>query len=425
MNDGRPISDEIQRLSRRVRRLEAIVEASALVNSSLDLKEIAHRIILIAADLVGAERGSLFVLDTASGRLNALVAQGIVGHRLSVAVGEGIVGIVAETETPVLLDDPYADPRFDPSIDQLTGFVTRSLLTVPVRDREDKLVAVLQLLNHAKGRFSNEDVAFLHELGISFAVALTTARLHREIVAQERMEEELRLAAEIQRALQPPDVSSIPGLDLAALTRPCREVGGDCWDVVGSDDATRWWLMVADVSGKGVGAGLVASNVQAYIRSRRNDRRSLARVVAEGNDLLYGLTRGRSFASLVIAEWQPERQTLTWVNAGHPPMLVRTEAGVAQYSATGRPIGLLPTQHYGFGTLQLAPGDAVALFTDGLAEAGWDRPTGEFGTGPLERNLARVPAESVEAISDALNDHLEGVEPDDDVTLLVARCVTS
>jgi sigma-B regulation protein RsbU (phosphoserine phosphatase) len=425
MSDDRPISEEIQRLSRRVRRLEAIVEASALVNSSLDLKEIAHRIILIAADLVGAERGSLFVLDSATGRLNALVAQGIDTHRLSVAVGEGIVGIVAETETPVLLDDPYTDPRFDPSIDQQTGFVTRSLLTVPVRDRDDKLVAVLQLLNHATGRFSGEDVAFLHELGISFAVALTTARLHREIVAQERMEEELRLAAEIQRALQPPDVSSIPGLDLAALTRPCREVGGDCWDVVGSDDASRWWLMVADVSGKGVGAGLVASNVQAYIRSRRNDRRSLARVVAEGNDLLFGLTRGRSFATLAIVEWQPDRRALTWVSAGHPPMLVSTSSGVAQYGATGRPIGLLPNQHYGFGSLQLDPDDSFSLFTDGLAEAGWDRPRGEFGTTSLERHMDKAPAESVAAIQRALDHHLDGIEPDDDITLLMARCVTS
>lgn len=424
MSQAPSVSEEIQRLSRRVRRLEAIVEASALVNSSLDLKEIAQRIILIATDLVGAERGSLFVLDTENDELRALVAQGVEGSLLAVKVGEGIVGTVAASGEPLLLESPYEDPRFDPTVDRATGFTTRSLLTVPVRDRDDHLVAVLQLLNHVSGQFSPEDVSFLHELGVSFAVALTTARLHRDIVAQERMQEELRLAAEIQQALQPPGVSRIPGLELAAMARPCQEVGGDCWDAISSDDGDRWWLMVADVSGKGVGAGLVASNVQAYIRSRRNDRRSLARVVAEGNDLLYGLTRGRSFATLAVVEWRPREHRLSWVIAGHPPMAIRTVArGLEWRRATGRPIGLLPRQEYGSESTQLEPGDCFAVYTDGLAEAGWELPSGEFGTSLLADSLPDDPERVVSTLRVRLEEHLGGAEPDDDVTLVCARCV--
>ena len=140
-----------------------------------------------------------------------------VGVDVIVEVGEGVVGAVAAQGEAEILDDPYADPRFDPRVDQLTGFQTRSLLTVPVRDGEGSLIAVLQLLNHRGGGFSEADVEFLEELGVPFAIALTTADLHREIVAREQLRREVRLAAEIQRALQPEDRDDVQGLDIDDL----------------------------------------------------------------------------------------------------------------------------------------------------------------------------------------------------------------
>jgi len=243
-------ADQLAEARERVRRLEAVVEAGVMVNSTLDLAELAEHVIGIATRLINAERGSLFLVDRETGRLRSMVAQGLTSGPLTVEMGEGVVGAVAASGEAEILDDPYADSRFDPRFDQLTGYRTRSLLTVPVRDREGFLIAVLQLLNHRGGGFSGADVEFLEELGVPFAIALTTADLHREIVAREQLRREVRLAAEIQRALQPEDRADVPGLDIEVLFEPCHEVGGDYWDVIPIDD-DRWWIVVADVFRQG------------------------------------------------------------------------------------------------------------------------------------------------------------------------------
>jgi sigma-B regulation protein RsbU (phosphoserine phosphatase) len=407
----------------RIRRLQAVVDASVKVNSTLDLRELAEYVIEIATRLIDAKRGSLFLVDSEAGTLRSLVAQGIGEQALSLRIGEGIVGAVAATGEAVILNDPYSDPRFDSSVDVATGFRTSSLLTVPVRDRDGVLVAVLQLLNHRGSGFSDRDVEFLAELGVPCAIALTTARLHREIVARERFQEELRLAAEIQRTLAPRDRGTVPGLELETLSEPCLEVGGDYYDLIPASDGSRWWLVMADISGKGVSAGIIASNVQAYMWSRRNDRGPLHEVVAEGNDLLYRLTQGRKFATLVLAEWRRDANTLTWVNAGHPPILIGHGGELAAFEATGRPIGLLPDQSYESESLELDPGDFFVLYTDGVMEAGLATGQGEFGVEGMRRCLTTgdSPEQVVRSIADGLREHLGDVEPDDDVTILCAR----
>jgi sigma-B regulation protein RsbU (phosphoserine phosphatase) len=284
---------------------------------------------------------------------------------------------------------------------------------------------VLQLLNHRLGAFSAEDVEFLAELGSPFAIGLTTARLHREIVERERMQEELRLAAEIQRTLQPRDWGQIPGLALESLSRPCREVGGDYHDLIPTDRNGRFWLTVADISGKGVSAGLIASNVQAYLWSRRSDGRPLQRVVAEGSELLYRLTRGRKFATAILAEWNPPARTLSWVNAGHVPLLLRRGDTVTAIEATGRPMGLLPGEHYSCARRELLPGDLFLVCTDGVLEAGISGPQGELGLERLDACLRRASsaATAVAEVDEELRRHLGDEAPDDDVTVLCGECL--
>ncbi|HPC81750.1 MAG TPA: SpoIIE family protein phosphatase [Thermoanaerobaculaceae bacterium] len=408
-------------LEARVQRLEAVVEASALVNSTLDLRTIGETIVGIATRLIGAERGSLFLLDARQGVLRSLVAHGVDG--LLVRVGEGIVGTVAAEGQPLVLDDPYGDPRFDRRFDTATGFVTRSLLTVPVRDRNGQLVAVLQLLNHRGGRFRRGDVEFLAELGVPFAVALATARLHEEIVLREKLAEEVRVASTIQQGLHPRNLAA-PGLELAAHFQPCRGVGGDYYDLIPARYG-RTWLVLADVSGKGIPAALIASHVQSFLWSRRLDRRPLERIAAEGNELLHRFTQGKKYATVVLAEWNPRRRTLTYVNAGHPPVLVRRGGTVEQLGSTGAPLGLMPGLPLRSATTALAPGDLVLLYTDGVNEAGAELDIEEFGVERIAAVLhdAASPRELLCVVSATLASYLGEHAPHDDVTMLAARCL--
>ncbi len=420
LSDHSGPTSEAEHLRKRVERLQAVVEASELVNSTLDVPEIARRVVELATSLIGADRGSLFLVDGDGETLHALVAHGVEAGTLSVRRGEGIVGTVAAEGTPILLDDPYSDPRFDPAVDRRTGYRTRSLLTVPVRDRERNLVAVLQLLNHHRGHFDAEDVEFLEELGVPFALGLTTARLHREIVRRERMEEELRLAGEIQRTLRPRELGDVPGLELASWDVPCREVGGDYYDVIPARGGSRWWLVMADISGKGVSAGLIASNLQAYLWSRRDDRRSLRRIVAESNDLLCRLARGHKFATLVLAEWDPEDRTLRWIGAGHPPMLVLRGEEVLLLESTGCPVGLIPGSTWEEGRVTLRQGDVVLMYTDGVPEAGMGELDEEFGQERLVEAVrgATSCSEVLHRMRRAVEAFQGSAEFDDDVTAL-------
>ncbi len=417
---------ELAEARERVRRLEAVVEAALMVNSTLDLAELGEHIVDIATRLINAERGSLFLVDPQTGRLRSMVAQGLTDGPLSLAVGEGIVGSVAGSGVAEILDDPYADTRFDPKVDHLTGFKTRSLLTVPVQDREGKMVAVLQLLNHRGDGFSGADVEFLAELGVPFAIALTTADLHREIVAREQLRREVRLAAEIQRALQPEGRASVPGLEIEVLFRPSHEVGGDYWDVIPVGD-DRWWIVVADVSGKGVPAGLVASNIQACLWSRRATSDPLTTVVADVNEILCRLARGRKHATLIAAEWSAVDETLSWVNAGHPPLFLDRGGVVEQFGATGRPVGLLPDQTYVSETVSLAEGNTVLLYSDGLLEAGGFEGPEEFGLGRIRAGFPgdHGPRGVIERLRTAVASHLDGREPEDDITLVCLRRKTT
>lgn len=425
MGSGGPegrVPGDLANCGERIRRLEAVVEASQMVNSSLDLEELAEHIVDIACRLIGAERGSLFLADPQSRSLRAMVAQGLPSGSLTVEFEQGIVGAVAASGEAEILDDPYADPRFDQRFDRATGYRTRSLLTVPIRNREGLLAAVLQLLNRRAGVFSKDDVEFLAELGVTFAIALTTARLHAETVARERLWEEVRLAAEIQRALQPGDRAQITGLDLEAVMRPCLEVGGDYWDVIPRGSG-RWWLVVADVSGKGVPAGLVASNIQACLWTRRKDAAPLTEVVADINCLLCRLTRGRKYATLVVCEWDETKHTLTWVGAGHPPLFIEASGDVREYASTGPPVGLLDEGTYGRHTVRLDEGDTVLVYTDGLLEAGGEEGGEEFGLGRIRTELRRGggTAAVVSRLLEALGAHLGDADPADDVTLLCFR----
>ena len=419
MSKHESTSDELSAARDRIRRLEAVVEAGLMVNSTLDLAELGEHIVGIATRLINAERGSLFLVNRDTGRLQSMVAQGLTNGPLSLSLGEGIVGAVAQSGQAEILADPYSDKRFDPTVDRLTGFRTRSLLTVPVRDREGSLIAVLQLLNHRAGGFSAADIDFLAELGVPFAIALNTAELHREIVAREQLGREVRLAAEIQRALQPEGRADIPGLEIEVLSEPCHEVGGDYWDVIPVDD-DRWWIVVADVSGKGVPAGLVASNIQACLWTQRAGTDELTTVIAGLNGILCRLTRGRKYATLVAVEWNSKRETLTWVSAGHPPVLMLHDGAVDAFGATGRPVGLLQDQVYESESADLREGDTILLYSDGILEAGGLTGREEFGLEKIRAYFGKGgrPRDIVDRLDAGLAEHLAGEERDDDVTLV-------
>jgi len=213
-----------------VERLHALIEASLALGESRDLKTLLRRILDLATRHVGADRGALFVRQPGSGDLVSTIFHGNELEQIRLPSGRGIAGAVAESGESVRIADAYADPRFDRSIDERTGYRTRSLLVVPMKLRNEEVVGALELLNkREEAAFDEDDEAFLEAFGAQAAVALETARLTEERIRGARMEAVGTVTANLVHDLKNP-LSGIHGYTDLILRSPPAELLARCVD---------------------------------------------------------------------------------------------------------------------------------------------------------------------------------------------------
>ena len=268
-------------------------------------------------------------------------------------------------------------------------------------------------------------------LAAGVAVALGAYdRMRRQIEASYRvlrerdaLERELNVAREVQRELLPRTTPRFEGLELAGICRPAIAVGGDYYDYLRHADG-RPGLVIADISGKGVPAALLMASLQASVRSLFHTVADPGRLHAALNDALCRSSSMARYATAFVADFDPGTRRLTYSNAGHLPALVIRGDRTLRCEEGGMPIGLFEGAAYGTGALTLAPGDLLALFTDGVTEA--PAPDGEeFGAERLadllRAHLDRPLDAALQAALDALSDWSGPVAPHDDVTLVLAR----
>jgi sigma-B regulation protein RsbU (phosphoserine phosphatase) len=404
-------------------RLRTLVEASKLINSSIDPDTLFASILTVARNELGVERGTLYFVEEERQEIRAKIAGDFNAGEIRLPFGHGIAGTVAATGEPVIIHDAYADPRFDQSADRRSGFRTRSILCVPIRNREQRIVGVLQLLNKNTGSFGRRDLEFLSGISEHMAIAMENARMHMEILDKQRMERELQLGREIQGRLFPLPPSDIRGIELAATSVPCYEVGGDYYDFLELPNGDLG-LVIADVSGKGVSAAIIMSSVQAALRVAAAIEDDLSMLVARLNALLFRMTRGRKYVTFFFGRYDPRSGVLRFVNAGHNPPVLADGIGLRTLDATGKPIGLLPDVSYTTSSVTIPIDATLYLYTDGLNEAA-NRDDEEFGTDRLEQTFAAVASSDTAAIPAMVLDVISrfelGAHATDDKTLVVMK----
>jgi sigma-B regulation protein RsbU (phosphoserine phosphatase) len=402
-------------------RLTQLVEATKIINSALEEEALLSAILRVARQELEVERGTLYFVDAVKGELWSRIASGMDSMEIRLPMGQGLAGSVATTGQPILIDDAYADPRFDRSSDERTGFRTRSVLCTAIRNRAGKVVGVLQLINRKAGCFSDEDLAFLNSLSDHMALAIDNTLLHRTKLERDRMERELRLGRDIQSRLFPEPPDTILGLEVAALCVPCYEVGGDCYDFIALEGG-RLGFSIGDISGKGVSAALVMSSLQTALRMAAPLTPDLPRLMEQLNHLIHGLTAGRKYATFFYGVLDPVRGSLDYVNAGHiPPLLVR-QGEAQELGSTGLPIGLFPANPLRMERVQLEPGDTLLLCTDGILEAG-DPTQDDFGEARWKAMASGLGGQSagraLDHVFQAVHDFENGIPPGDDKTVVV------
>jgi serine phosphatase RsbU (regulator of sigma subunit) len=407
-------------------RLKKLVQASHALHSTLDLDQLLGLILEAASDGVGADRGTVFLLD--GSELWSRVLSGDRKLDIRLPVGQGIAGAVAKSGEAVRIADAYEDPRFDRSWDKKSGYRTRTVLTAPIRNRAGGIVGVFQLLNKKTGLFDAEDERFLEGLSIHAALAVENAKLHASALEKERYDREVKLAQGVQRQLQPERMSLREnGLRVAGMNELCEDATGDYYDVLTPLPEGKIGVAIGDVSGHGLQAALVMAEARAFLRAFVKTAPWLDRAFALLNDALVPDMAGGKFLSLFAAVLDPRDGRMEWCNAGHnPPLLYRAQQRRVQaLEGTGRILGILPGEPCGPGEpFKLEAGDALLLYTDGVTEA--RGASGDlFGQERLETVLAGAASKEPEAILDsvrgAVRDFTGGARNDDDVTMVAVK----
>lgn len=424
---------EIDRLQRRVQRLESLVEATGILNSTLDYDELLTLIMQLATTQMNSDRSSLFLLDASKENLVSKVAQGLESREIVVPVGVGIAGAVASRGEDIIIDDAYADPRFNQAVDHASGYRTQTILCVPVRNKSGEIAGVMQVLNKKSGPFDREDAEYLKALSTQAAIVLEKVLLHQSELERQRMARELSLAHEIQSSLMPNEAPRVTGFDIAGVYRSCFEVGGDYYGYFPFSDSLIG-LAIADVSGKGVPAALHTTALRAMLGLLASPSRDIAGLVAMLNENTFKNMNYRSFITFCYALLDASSRTVDYVNAGHNcPIIVDPQSGnVRELDAGGLPLGVVPQSTFEAGKTQLAPGEILCLFTDGLAEA-FDPDGHQYGTERVVQVVREHHHASAAQLCDYIIKDVEqfvGIDKTsqqcplhDDLTLVVAKAL--
>ncbi|MFZ5425778.1 MAG: PP2C family protein-serine/threonine phosphatase [Thermodesulfobacteriota bacterium] len=415
-------------------RLRRLFELCALISSSIDVDDVLERIMTASRQALDAETCSLLLTDQETGDLVFTVAQGPVADKLPkghvLKRGEGVAGWVQVNERPVLVPDAYADPRFNPEIDRHTGYRTNTIMCVPLAVKQ-KAIGVASLMNkNGGGPFTAEDLELFTIIAAQASIAIDNARMHLAMLAKQRLEFELEIAASIQRDFLPHAPPCVPGFELAGASVSCDSTGGDYYDYLPhpDPDCQGFSVAVGDVSGHGVPSALLMASARALIRARSAMPGSLGEMLTGVNRLMSRDT-GQSgrFMTLFWLAVDPAAGVLSFVKAGHDPALVynpRT-GSFTELDVKGIPLGVEACWGYEQCVRRgWEAGEVIVMGTDGIWECR-DKAGEMFGKDRLREVVSSHASLHARDILDAVFADVASFQGDaprqDDITLVVLK----
>ncbi len=294
--------------------------------------------------------------------------------------------------------------------------------TYPLQDREGRPMAELVVAPPEGRELTIYEADFLEGLALQAAVALENARNHKRNLEFARVQQDLDAARNIQRSLLPQTLPRIPGYSVAFRSDTCYEVGGDYLDIVEQPDGSLL-IAVADVAGKGMASAIMATSFRAAFRAMALNGLPLDELAARMNQHHWaeGEEARRRYVTAIFLRLHPATGEIEVVNAGHNPgFLVRPDGEPCQFESTGTPLGLLPGMCYSTQKCGFTPGARVLFYTDGLTEV--FRGDEEFGSERLLEEFSKCSARKADdilvAMWAALDAFSQGSKQMDDMTAL-------
>lgn len=413
-------------IQHRLTGLTKLMEITRLLALETDLDPILHLITEGACQALESERASLFLYDEETRELYSRVVTDLEIQEIRMSVDEGINGWVGRNKQLLNVPNPTLDPRWKPTIDRQTGFTTRNILAAPlVSPRNSRLLGTLSLLNRRNEEaFDKADEHLLEAFAAHAAVSLERVDLLQKYRQTRDLQLSLEAARHVQARFLPERLPAIPGYELAAWWRPAQGVSGDYYDALPLPDG-RLALVVADVSGHGMGPSLIMASVRAMLHVLSRTISQPGRILSLLNDTISPDLQWGQFITMLLGALNLETHQMHFANAGHGPALhlERRTGRLNVLKATGVPLGL-PDRPLVESPepVVLEPGDLILLATDGSIEL--RNAEGEmFGRQRFEQLLLAHQTEPALALLEILKAELtnfdEGSRADDDITILI------
>lgn len=418
-------------------KLNQLLEATALLHSQLPLDQVLANMLDHAVSITDADRGLLLEPDVA-GALKVKLARRSGKLRLppeSLTPSQTAIQLAIKQQSPVITEDLAQADMDLQAAQSIVAQRLRAVVVIPlwamtrantqesmINIKRGELLGVLYLDSRRPTAFSKLDRQILDALAADAASILDNARLVERERERQRLEQEINIARDIQQALLPRNFPDAPNFAVTGVNFPCLSVGGDYFDVFPLSES-RTAFVIADVSGKGLGAAIVTTMLQGAL-SGMTLGTDPARVFSHVNRFLCDHTEVGRYATVFFGILDDDGH-LEFINAGHPsPFLIRRGAAEEAFTEGSYPVGLVPEAQYTAACLKLEPGDTLVLFTDGVTEA-MDPDEQLFGVPRLKKVLMgqmECPLEQLQkCVLEAVENFTRGARQADDLTLLIVR----
>jgi sigma-B regulation protein RsbU (phosphoserine phosphatase) len=396
--------------------MQALIRAGQVLSENKPLVELFPVILDLAIQAVNAQRGVLLILEG-----DTLVPRAHKGDGFRISTG--VRDRVINDKASILVRDAQSDEAFRGRMSIVEQKV-HSMMAVPLQTK-DRIIGLIYLDSPFVLReFTKDDLSLLTVMANVAAIRIENARLAEVEEAERVMVRDLTQAAEIQRGVLPERAPKLAGIDLAGYNAPCRTVGGDYYDFFPYPNG-RVALALGDVSGKGMPASLMMMALHARVHVLAEDPGDLSAFMSRLNNQTCLTSPRNRFVTFFFCVVNAATGETVFANAGqNPPIVVRASGETELLEDGGPPLGIIAMATYAEQRINLARGDLLVLYSDGVTEAN-NANYDEFGEERFIEVLWRnrtQPAEAIaEAVTHALYAFAAGAPPADDITLVVAK----
>lgn len=420
-----------------LQKLNRLLEASRLVHSQLPLDSVLGEMLNHAIALTDADRGLLLEAEE-TGNLKVRLARRSGGLRVppeSLSPSQTAIQRALRQRSAIITEDLAQAEQDLQAAQSIVAQRLKAVVVIPLygmtRARSEESMAnvrlgdflgVLYLDSRRPAAFSRLDRQILDVLAKDAASVLDNARLLEKERERQRLEEQINIARDIQQALLPRNIPDQPHLSVTGCNFPCLSVGGDYFDVFPLSDG-RTAFLIADVSGKGLGAALLTTMLQGAL-SGMTIGVDPARVFNHINRFLCDHSEVGRYATVFFGILDNSGH-LEFINAGHPsPLLLRKSEASEAFTEGSFPVGLVPEAEYTAACLKLEPGDTLVLFSDGVTEA-MDPEEQLYGMPRLQealKGMSHLPLGDLQKrVLESVETFTRGARQADDLTLLLVR----